>query len=142
MKYYLTVVQNPGEVGEVANIYSYDREEDAFALYHNELAVRSDTRNGTMCKIFTDGGSTVSEESYVKSSVQENNIYYVLIIQNQGEQTEADAVYRRVSYDESLALFHSELGYRHEARNSTIVSIMNMSGVTVKDGSYIKTVSE
>jgi hypothetical protein len=142
MKYYLTVVQNPGEVGEVANIYSYDREEDAFALYHNELAVRSDTRNGTMCKIFTDGGSTVSEETYVKSPVQENATYYVLIIQNQGEQTEADAVYRRANYDESLALFHSELGYRHETRNSTIVSILNVNGVTVKDGSYIKTVSE
>lgn len=142
MKYYLTVVQNPDEVGEVANIYSYDREEDAYALYHNELAVRSDTRNGTMCKIFTDGGSTISEETYVKTPVQENSIYYVLIIQNQGEQTEADTVFRKASYDESLALYHQELGYRHEARNSTIVSILNMNGATVKDGSYIKTVSE
>jgi hypothetical protein len=62
----------------------------------------------------------------------------VFIAQNQGEAGEADAVYKRSSYEDALALFHSELGYRHEARNSTIVSILTADGNSVRDGAYRK----
>jgi hypothetical protein len=136
MKYYLAVVQNPETENETANLYAYNSENDAYALFHNELAVRGETRTGTMCKIFTDEGFIVAEEIYTKTPDTPAEAFYVFISQNQGEQSEANAVYKRDNYDDALALFHAELGYRHEARLSTMVSILTAGGNSVKDGVY------
>ena len=136
MKYYLAVVQNPGGENEAKYIYDYANENDALALFHQELATRGVNRNGTMCKIFTDEGFIVAEEIYTKTPDTPAEAFYVFISQNQGEQSEANAVYKRDNYDDALALFHIELGYRHEARLSTMVSILTAGGNSVKDGVY------
>lgn len=136
MKYYLAVVQNPETENETANLYAYNNENDAYALFHNELAVRGETRTGTMCKIFTDSGVTLAEEYYVPTGNIEQETYYVLIIQNQGEQGEADTVFKQTSYDSALAMFHHELGYREASRHSTIVSILSDNGNSIRDGKY------
>ena len=138
MKYYLAVVQNAEEQDEARFLYDYTDENDAYALFHNERAVRGETRKSTMCKIFTDTGITIAEELYYRTEGTPSDVYYVFIAQNQGEAGEADAVYKRSSYEDALALFHSELGYRHEARNSTIVSILTADGNSVRDGAYRK----
>ena len=140
MKYYLAVVQNPGGENEAKYIYDYANENDALALFHQELATRDVDRNGTMCKIFTDEGFIVAEETYTKTTDAPDETFYVFIAQNQGEVGEADAVYKRENYDSALALYHNELGYRHEARNSTVVSILTAEGNSVRDGAYRKVV--
>lgn len=142
MKYYVSVVQNPGEVDEAKYISDYTTVEDAYAIFHQELAVRDSSRKGTICKIFAEDGAQVDEETYTLFDNIPTEIFYILIIQNQGEAGESDAVYRRDSYDSALAMYHQELGYRHETRNSTIVSILSRSGNSVKDGSYFKPVEE
>lgn len=142
MKFYVSVVQNPGEVDEAKYINDYTSVEDAYAIFHQELAVRGASRKGTICKIFAEDGTQIDEETYTLFENIPSEIFYTLIIQNQGEAGEADSVYKKDTYDSALATYHQELGYRHEDRNSTIVSILSRSGNSVKDGSYFKAITE
>ena len=61
-------------------------------------------------------------------------MYYVIIIQNQNTQ----AVYAYESLDTALSVFHSELAYRGEGRNTTTCVIVNEIGETVKTDYWIK----
>lgn len=140
MKYYLSVVQNPNTESELRYLNDYTSEDEALAIFHQELAVRGATRTGTICKVFSEDGIDIVEETYIKNDNPADELFYVFIAQNQGEAGESDAVYKRDNYDAALALFHQELGYRHEVRNSTIVSILTAVGNSVRDGSYFKSV--
>lgn len=50
--------------------------------------------------------------------------YLFLVIQNHTTPN----VQVKSSFDAALAAFHTELGYRHETRTSTICIIMDMNG--------------
>lgn len=51
-------------------------------------------------------------------------MYYVVIIQNNSSQ----AVFPYNSYDDALAMFHTELAYRAETRTSTCCVILDYQG--------------
>ena len=55
-------------------------------------------------------------------------MYYLVIIQNNNTQT----VYAYPTLDEALSVFHQELGYRSEARTSTVCVILDENGALVK----------
>ena len=62
-----------------------------------------------------------------------NNKYYLAIVQN---DTIA-ALYAKDSYEDALALYHTELAYRAEGRTSTKCAILNSDLEVVKRESYI-----
>lgn len=65
-------------------------------------------------------------------------MYYVIIIQNADTQ----AVYAYESLDTALSVFHSELAYRGEGRNSTTCVIINAIGETLKTDHWEKQLTE
>lgn len=65
-------------------------------------------------------------------------MYYLVIIQNQNTQ----AVYVYESLDTALSVFHSELAYRGEGRNSTTCVIINAIGETIKTDHWVKETTE
>jgi hypothetical protein len=139
MKYYLSVIQNPDSESETTVFYAYNTFNDALALYHTELAYRGEGRNATIAYINDTNGMTLAQEIWTRQENPATDIYYVLLIQNQGEN-ESDTVFKYTTYDEALSKFHSELGYRAEGRDSTIAAILSSNGNQVRDGKYIKEV--
>lgn len=141
MKYYLSVIQNPDSESETSVFNAYDTLNDALVLYHTELAYRGEGRNATIAYINDTTGMTLMQETWARQENSTSEIYYVLLIQNQGP-SESDSVFKYTTYDDALAKFHAELGYRAEGRNSTIASILSSSGNQVRDGRYDKEVEE
>lgn len=141
MKYYLSVIQNPDSESETRVFNAYDTLNDALVLYHNELAYRGEGRNATIAYINDTTGMTLMQETWTRQENPTSEIYYVLLVQNQG-QNEADAVFKYTTYDDALSKFHSELGYRADGRDSTIASILMASGNQIRDGRYDKEVVE
>ena len=62
--------------------------------------------------------------------------YVFLVIQNH----QLPIVSVKASFDDALAAFHTELGYRHETRFSTICIIMDTNGNEFLRDSYEKMV--
>lgn len=58
--------------------------------------------------------------------------YLFFVIQNH----ETPMVYVKETYDDALSAFHTELGYRHETRFSTICIIMDMNGNEIMRDQY------
>lgn len=55
-------------------------------------------------------------------------MYFLTIVQNNS----TCAVYGYQTLDEALVLFHNELAYRGEGRNSTLCVIVDQIGGTIK----------
>jgi len=138
MKYYLAVLQNPGQESETKSLTDYVNYDDAMALYHTELAYRAEGRVATTCTVFDEQGTPIATESWIRgSSAPEGEIFYVAIIQNQGA-SEADAIFKFSDWDSALATYHRELGYRDPgSRLSTIVSILGDDGRTLRHEKWV-----
>jgi hypothetical protein len=59
-------------------------------------------------------------------------MYYLVIIQNNNTQS----IFSYQTIDEALSVFHTELAYRGETRNSTVCVILEETGALIKRDSW------
>lgn len=55
-------------------------------------------------------------------------MFYLLIIQTNDQDQDTHLFYTYNNLNDAYALFHTELGYRHETRKRTVCVLMNSYG--------------
>ena len=115
--------------------YIHETFNEAAALFHQEQGYRAEGRNYCYGVIYDENMMEIKKEIYDKN-VDRTDHFTVLVNQNE----EVVTPYSYTSENDARALFHQELAYRADGRDSTRVAIINSNFSTIAWDQYIKEV--